>query len=94
MRLPLRLDWIKASDRWASIINPVIDLAPNQGTLIGPVDLTTGVNQVNHLLQRIPQGWIIVDQNASASIYRSAPFNKLTLTLTTSAPVSVKLWVF
>ena len=40
------------------------------------------------------QGWIISDQSAAASIYRSAAFNDLTLTLTSSAPCTINLVVY
>ena len=92
--LPLKMPWNLSSDRWATILNPVLQLSPNQGLLLKNVALAHGVTVVNHLLQRQQQGWIIVDQDAQANIYRSAPFNNLTLTLTSDAACNVSLWVF
>lgn len=80
--------------RWASIINPFLSKAFVKGQLLPNVSLINGATVVNHKLGRIMQGWIIADQNAAASIYRSAAFNDLTLTLTSNASVTVNLWVF
>lgn len=92
--LPLRLPFSLFQDRWASIINPVINLPPNQGLLLKDVALSSGDNVINHMLQRNQQGWIIIDQDASAEIYRSQPLNDLTLTLNSSDTVNISLWVF
>jgi hypothetical protein len=79
---------------WASSINPVLSKEIVQGTLLQNVALVTGNNVVNHLLGRKQVGWMIADQNAAASIYRSAALNDLTLTLNSSAPCVISLWVF
>lgn len=92
--LPLRMNWDKASDRWASIINPVIENELNNGILLQNVNIVSGSNVINHKLSRMQQGWFIVDQNAACTFYRSAAFNNLTLTLTASAPCVISLWVF
>lgn len=79
---------------WASQLNPMLANALTAGSLIPNVVLTDGSTTFNHYLGRQMQGWIIVDQNAAASIWRSAPLNGTTLTLTSSAAVTVSLWVF
>lgn len=79
---------------WKSILDPVIATPLIQGNLITNQVLVTGANIINHKLGRQQVGWMIVDQNASAALYRSQPFNGLTLTLTSSAPVTVNVWVF
>lgn len=79
---------------WKSILDPVIATPLIQGNLIPNVSLVTGANVINHLLGRQQVGWMIVDQNSSAAIYRSKPFNNLTLTLTSSAPSVVNVWCF
>lgn len=94
MKLPLRLSWNLAQDRWANQLNPMLTLPPNQGFILQDVQLISGVTVVNHLLGRKMQGWMIADQDAAASIYRSAPLNDKTLTLTSNAAVTVALWVF
>lgn len=93
MQLPLRLNWDRAQDRWATLLNPVISNEINQGTLLTDINLKSGSNVINHKLGRQPLGWIIVDQTASAEIYRTA-WSNLTLTLNSSATASVALWVF
>lgn len=94
MNLPLKLPWSSAENRWATIINPIIQLPPNQGILLENIALISGNTVINHKLGVTPQGFIITDQNAAAQIYRSADFNKLTLTLNSNAPVTVSIWVF
>lgn len=92
--LPLRLPFSLLQDRWATIINPVVNFAPNQGLLLKNIPLANGTTVINHKLQRMQQGWIIIDQDAAASIYRSQPLNDLTLTLHSSATCNISLWVF
>ena len=94
MSLPLRMPWNLASDRWATDINPVLNFAPNQGILITNQTLKAGTNVINHLLGKTQQGWIITDQNAVASLYRSQPFNSTTLTLVSNNPVTISLWCY
>lgn len=92
--LPLRLPWNQAEDRWSSIIEPVLQLPPNNGILRKNIAITTGVNVINTLLGKQQQGWIITDIDAVANLHRSQPFNNLTLTLTSSAPCNISLWVY
>jgi hypothetical protein len=80
--------------KWASILNPLLAQPLSSSSILNSVSLVTGNNTINHLLGRTQQGWILCDQTASASIYRSAPFNSITLTLNASAPCIVDLLVF
>lgn len=80
--------------RWAEDLNPVLNNAVVNGVLLKSVVLANGVTVVNHKLGRTPQGWFIADINAAATIYRSQPFDPLTLTLTSNAAVTINLWVF
>lgn len=79
--------------RWAEAINPVISLPMVQGVFVDVV-LPAGTLTFNHKLGRKPQGWQIMDLDSASVIYRSQPFNALTLTLISSASANVKLWVF
>lgn len=79
---------------WAAQLNPVISNVLVRGLLLTNVALINGATVINHLLSRTQQGWMIVDQNGAAQIYRSAPLNNKTLTLTSNAAVTVSLWVF
>lgn len=78
---------------WISRINPVLKNPISNGILIEQL-LILGSNIVNHRLGRKPQGYIVVDQDASATFFRSAPFNDLTLALDSSANVTVRLYIF
>jgi hypothetical protein len=79
---------------WSSMINPFLGRPTNQTNVIQNVSLISGVTVVNHLLGRVPQGWFITDINGAATIYRSAAFNPLTLTLTSNAAVVASIGVF
>lgn len=94
MGLPLKLSWDMSQTTWASAINPVLNLPPNQGILLKNIKLAAGDNVINTKLGKQAQGWVIIDQDAASSIYRSAAFNPLTLTLHASAPCNLSLWIF
>ena len=79
---------------WKSLLDPLLANSLNKVIFLTNVSLVTGTNVINHGLGRIQQGYFPVDQQASGSFYRSAPFNNLTLTLTASAPMTISLAVF
>lgn len=79
---------------WSSILNPIIKMPTNNGNILTSVALINGVTVINHLLGRMMQGWFVTDINGAAAIYRSAPLNNLTLTLTSNAAVTVNIFVF
>lgn len=78
---------------WSAILNPFIINPVLNGSLIS-VTIASGTNVINHLLGRVQQGWIIVDTTTAITLYRSAAFNNLTLTLTSSGAGEVSLYVF
>lgn len=80
--------------QWATSLNPLLRNPLVNGLLLDNIPLVMGDNVVNTLLSRKQRGWMIVDQDAVADIYRSAPFNSQTLTLNSSAPCTVSLWIF
>jgi hypothetical protein len=92
-QLPLNLDLSQMQTKWKSQLDQLLSNELTQGSLISQ-SLASGSNTINHLLGRQQVGWIIVDQDAAATIYRSQPLNAKTLTLNASAPVNVALWVF
>lgn len=92
--LPQQLDLNQMQNKWATVLEPVIANPLNKGLLLKNVSLINGVTTINHLLGRQMQGWQISDINGAATIYRSAPLNGLTLALTSSAAVTVNLYVF
>jgi len=94
MALPQKLPIDLMQTAWASQINPVLNFAPNQGVLVKNIALINGVTVVKHKLSRMMQGWIIIDQDAPATIYPSHPLNNLTITLTSNMACNISLWCF
>lgn len=78
-------------------LNPIFNTPTLGGNLLTNQTLAAGANTINHGLGRNLNGWQIVRQRASASIWDSQDTNKmqnLTLILNSSAPVTVDLYVF
>lgn len=94
MQLPINLTDSLQQTRWKSILDPLLANPLNNISILEDVSLVTGANTINHLLGRMMQGWLILDINGAATIYRSEPMNDITLTLTSSANVTVNLGVF
>lgn len=93
-QLPQKLPLDLMQTRWASQLNPILTNPMTNMSIIENVQLQSGVNVINTLLGRNQQGWVITDIQGPATIYRSASFNALTLTLTSSAAVTVSIGVF
>jgi hypothetical protein len=94
MQLPLGLSLSLMATKWKSILDPIISNPATNASILKNVSLAAGTNTINHLLGATQQGFFLTDQQAAATIYRSAPFNDKTLTLTASAPVVVNIAVF
>lgn len=94
MSLSTRLTFPQMLTTWSSQLNPLLASPISSASVLSNIYLIDGVTVINHLLGRTQQGWFIVDVNGAATIYRSAPFNSKTLTLTSSAAVTVSLGVF
>lgn len=80
--------------QWKAQLDPIISNPLVDGVLLRNISLINGVTVVNHLLGRKPLGWLIVDQDTGAMIYRSSPATALTLTLTSNSVTTVSIWVF
>ncbi len=80
--------------KWASQLNPLLALPTSSPSVLKDIPLVSGVNVINHLLGRSPIGWVVSDTNAAVTVYRSKPFNNLTLTLTSSGAAVVSLLIF
>lgn len=87
-------DMMLLQTKWAAELNAVLKNPITNPILLKDVSLTTGTNVINHRLGQTLQGWFITDIDGTAAIYRSAPKNNLTLTLISSANVTVDLAVF
>lgn len=94
MQLPINLTADLQQTRWKSILDPILSNPLNDISILKDVQLINGTTTINHLLGRMMQGWMILDINGAASIYRSQPMNEITLTLTSSAAVTVNIGVF
>lgn len=98
MSLPLNLPKLQQDTQWKTQLDPVLALPPVQGRFIFNIPITNGDNVINTGLNKLQQGWIVVDQNqANVQLYRNAPFNTKTLTLNAvviSGNPSISLWVF
>lgn len=84
-------------NKWAAILNPIIASPINSNNILKNVKLSTGVNTIDHLLQRPLIGWIVVGINAQSDIYDLQANNQtpqLTLKLNSSAACIVNLLVF
>ncbi len=81
--------------KWAATINPVLALPILSGNQISNVALsTTTPLAINHLLGRMPQGWLLTDNTANAVIWRAATFNQFSIVLESSADTTISFWVF
>lgn len=79
---------------WAQVLNPVIENPLSQSILLPGIKLKNGTTVINHKLGRQMQGWMVADNNLNCQIWRSAPLNDLTLSLTCTADATVNLVVF
>lgn len=96
-KLPQQLDWGLASNRWATMIEPILNSPILKGRLVTGVPLINGVTIVDHKLGRKLVGWFIVGIDAQASVYdnqASNPTPQLTLSLTSDAVATTTIWVF
>jgi len=86
--------FLNMQTQWAAALNPWLLNPMAKGIFLNDVTLKAGANSINHLLQRMQQGWAIVDIQNPITVYRSQPFNATTLTLTSSGAGTVSLYVF
>jgi hypothetical protein len=90
-KLPLDL----MQTKWASTLNPLLALPIVAGNQISNVVLTANKPlAINHLIQRMPQGWFLTDINANTAVWRTAVYTNTTITLESSANVTISLWVY
>lgn len=95
MQLSPKLPWELAQTKWAATINPILAIPMLHGNQIDDIVLAANMPlAINHLLQALPQGWFLVDNTANAVVWRSAPLNNLTITLTASADTTISIWVY
>lgn len=85
----------------ANTLSPVLKSLIIDGVLVKDIELANGVNRVNHTLGRLPEGWIIVDRNSAATVFKTIPTSAAntitdssTISLTSSGAVTVSIWFF
>lgn len=71
--------------------NQILNI-PSNGIFI-TTTLVAGNNIINQNLQRVPQGYMITDIDAAATIYR-VNYAKFTVTLNSSAPTTITMYLF
>ena len=87
---------MRIQDAIADTINKLPEFLFN-ATLIGPVNLVTGDNVINHGLDAPLQGWVIVRRSSGAVVFDKQASNRIpgkTLVLNASTSVTVSLLVF
>ena len=85
----------------ANTLSPVLKSLIIDGVLVKDIVLANGVNRVNHTLGRVPEGWLIVDHNTAATVFKTVPTSAAntitdssTISLTSSGAVTVSIWFF
>jgi hypothetical protein len=74
-------------------MKPILNNPMQYGNFISTT-LNVGKNVIPIGLQQTQQGWIIMDIDGAAIIYRSTPLNSTNLSLNSSAKVDVIIYVF
>ena len=93
-QLPTKLQPDMQTTKWKSLIDPLLKNQLNNVSILNNIELQVGNNRIAHKLGKKPQGWLILDINAAATIYRSQPFDDLFLTLNSNAIATISLGVF
>lgn len=73
-------------------LDPIVRVALLDGVQVS-YDLVAGSNRVSHPLQRTPLGWIIVDRDSGATVYRTA-WDSRTISLTASGTIKLQVWIY
>lgn len=96
MSAPLssNLSWELMNPLLASTLNPIIASPLSSSQILTSIVLINGETTFGHKLGRVLRGWFITDLNGLATIYRSQPLNNKTLSLTSSAAVTINIGVF
>lgn len=94
-QLSQKLPWELAQTKWSSTINPFLALPILNGNQINDIDLLASKPlAINHLLGRVPQGWILTDNSANSVIWKARDFSQYTITLEASADTTISIWIF
>lgn len=79
---------------WRDRLDALLGLEVLDRPRIFAVDLKTGANVVEHKLGRKPRGWVIVAPRGGALVAQIGEADALRLPLTSTADISLTLWVW
>ncbi len=74
-------------------LTPLLRKILNDSNNVVETQLFTGTNVINHKLSRGLQGWLIIDKDTNANIWKTSS-TETTATLETDANVNVKILFF
>jgi hypothetical protein len=93
--LSTKLPWELAAPKWSSQLNPILAIPMLSGNEIDGIKLIANKPQaIAHLLQKMPQGWFLLDNIANTVVWRAAAFTQLYITLQSSVDTTISIWVF
>ena len=81
----------------ATALNPLFQLPFASGNRVQDIEITTADTIVDHGLEQVPDGWIILKQNAAQVIYESATVNdfpETTIIMKAGGTVTADLFFF
>jgi Tfp pilus assembly protein PilN len=94
-QLSPKLPWELAQTKWSSTLNPFLAMPIFNGNMVTGINLLANKPQaINHLLGRMPQGWILTDNTANTVVWRTQDFNQFSITLEATANTTISIWVF
>lgn len=81
--------------QWGQQLNPIVANPILQGVLITAIVLDPGKpKDIPTTLNRMQQGWFIVDILSDTNVWRTEPFTTNTLTLQATNETTISIWVF
>lgn len=85
----------RLQDNLIQAIEPLTKVPINGGILLSNVALSIGSNTVQHGLDRLPLGMIVVGNSAGSVLsYIASAANNKTIPVTASAATTASFWVF
>lgn len=81
--------------QWAQQINQLLKIPFLDGIAIKDIALTASTPLATPIrIGRVQQGWLLTDNSANCTVWRTQPFNAQTITLESSADTTISIWVF
>lgn len=95
MALPLQLPWEQSRTLWSQELQPTLDCPIIQGNALTSISFEAATDKtISHGLNRVPQGWIVIDKTGNADIWRSGEWTSNTITLKANVAVTASIWVY